>query len=221
MRLPVPLLIPPHAAAAARPDRGCAAVRRAQAVPACAPMPHPAQLAALGALLCLSRREAGGDLDGWRQAVRAECRCELDSDGLRESIEFHDARGACCWRLCLLPDTDFLAWDELAAGLAPAVPRADGEGVRERLWRRLRVQLRGPRWRAAVLRFHVRRDPGGGTLLAASQPPLSALGLQVAQRLLRGEGIREGLSPPQAAPAFPPASPGDVLPPSPPSRSLP
>ena len=32
-------------------------------------LPHPQQLAALGAVLCLYRMQRGGELSGWQQAT--------------------------------------------------------------------------------------------------------------------------------------------------------
>ena len=72
------------------------------------PLPHPHELAALGAVLCLYRIQAGSELDGWSQAARVSSDSALDSDGLCESLQFFDRDGLCCWRLYLLPDTDFL-----------------------------------------------------------------------------------------------------------------
>lgn len=155
-------------------------------------LPHPQQLAALGAVLCLYRAQAGGELDGWAQAAKVRCESVLDSDGLCESIQFFDREGRCCWRLYLLPDTDFLAWELLAAGLPERCGTEPELGIAERLWRRLARRLGGPAWRASVLRFHAL--PGGprssGTpLLAASLPRLSACGMEVAGRIARREGI--------------------------------
>jgi hypothetical protein len=157
------------------------------------PLPHPHELAALGAVLCLYRIQAGSELDGWSQAVRVSSDSTLDSDGLCESLQFFDRDGVCCWRLYLLPDTDFLAWERLLAGM-PAQPRQPGHGVgiRERLWRRVARHLGGPVWRANVLRFHApSAGPGfsGQSLLAASLPRLSACGADVGRRIVCREGV--------------------------------
>lgn len=153
-------------------------------------LPQPQQLAELGAVLCLWRMHAGSDLAGWSQAVRASYGCELDSAGLREQVWFFDASGACCWRLCLLPDTDFLAWDRLVNGLPWQPDRRDVPGLAERLWRHLSRHLLEPDWRACVLRFHVRGAPVEvAGALAASLPALSPLGCEQARRIVRDEGI--------------------------------
>src|SRR6478672_158604 len=154
------------------------------------PLPDPHALAALGAVLCMFRIRAGSELDGWSQAVRVSSDSTLDSDGLCESLQFFDHDGLCCWRLYLLPDTDFLAWERLLAGLPAQRQPEQGLGIRARLWRRDARHLGGPAWRANVLRFHA---PGGAgqSLLAASLPRLSACGAEVARRIVRREGVED------------------------------
>lgn len=151
--------------------------------------PAPSQLAALGTVLCLYRAD-GSELAGWQQAVAAHACQGVDSEGVRESVCFTDARGRCCWRLYLLPDSDFLAWDRLAARL-PARAQGDDDGsVGERLWRRLAGHLGGQRWRMCALRLHAVE---GGQALAASLAPLSALGEATARRIARLEGAEGSL----------------------------
>jgi len=171
-----------------------------QAVPHAAAMqkpapclPQPRQLAALGTVLCLHRPQAGGELAGWAQALCAEARSSLDSDGLREHLLFYDRDGRCCWRLSLLPDSDFLAWEQLAATLPLQADVTHGAGIGERLWSRLAGRMRGERWQASVLRLHALRcSPGFGfseqPVLAASLAPLSTLGAAAARRIARDEG---------------------------------
>ncbi|HYG07393.1 MAG TPA: Hemin transport protein [Stenotrophomonas sp.] len=149
-------------------------------------MPHPGQLAALGVVLCLYRPELGPELEGWRRARKLSACQHVDSDGLHERLAFADAQGQCCWQLCLLPDSDFLAWDRLLAGV-PAAPQACAAGIAERLWRRLACRLRGESWQGKVVRLRA-AGPLGMTLAAQVATP-SPLGLQVARRWHRGEGI--------------------------------
>jgi hypothetical protein len=153
-------------------------------------LPEPRQLAALGAVLCLSRARFGHPLAGWSPAVRAEVACDCDSDGLRESISFFDRDGHCCWRLYLLPDSDFLAWEELSSRL-PLRPERDHAGIAERLLSRLANRLNGGHWRANALRLHALSSFASGTALAASVPTLSELGLAVARRIARDEGVTD------------------------------
>lgn len=152
-------------------------------------LPHPRQLAALGTVLCLYRPRHGGELSGWAQAVRTHVQAGVDSDGLRESLAFFDHQGQCCWRLCLLPDSDFLAWDRLLATL-PATPETDAaRHVGERLWRRLAGRLLGGQWCAIPLRLHAMPGMAGRVpTLAASLAPVSTLGMATARAIARSEG---------------------------------
>jgi hypothetical protein len=159
-------------------------------VPANAParvLPEPRQLAALGTVLCLSRARSGHPLAGLAPAVRAEVSCHCDSDGLRESLSFLDRDGHCCWRLYLLPDSDFLAWEDLSSRLPQRLDR-DPAGIAERLLSRLANRLHGGHWQASALRLHAFSNGAGGTALAASLAPLSELGLAIARRIARDEG---------------------------------
>lgn len=149
-------------------------------------LPQPRQLAALGAVLCLSRSRSGNVLAGWAQAARAEVSCTCDSDGLREALSFLDREGRCCWRLYLLPDSDFLAWEQLSARL-PQRPPCHPAGIAERLRQRLANRLQSGHWQASVLRLHALAGTWG-TALATSLVPLSELGLAIARRIARDEG---------------------------------
>lgn len=201
---PHSLLLPPshvHSATgiALAPGRTSSVVMGVDNAPRLQPgtstaMPQPRQLAALGAVLCLYRGSGAGELEGWSQAMSAACARTLDSDGLHESLQFFDAEGRCCWRLHLLPDTDFWAWEQAVAGLPERVASDPALGVGERLWRRVARRMNGPAWRARVLRLHVVSGGPGGTgwpLLAASLPSLSACGEEVAARILRREGVAD------------------------------
>src|SRR5690606_13289891 len=107
-------------------SRALPAARRLPATPRRLPMPRPMrlpvawpaplQLAALGPVLCLHRAD-GSELAGWQQAVKVHACHGVDSEGVHESLCFSDAQGRCAWRLYLLPDSDFLAWDRLLAAL--------------------------------------------------------------------------------------------------------
>ncbi len=151
-------------------------------------LPQPQQLAALGTVLCLYRPQQGGELSGWAQSVRAEAQVGVESDGLRERLIFFDREGRCCWRLWLLPDSDFLAWDRVSASL----PHRDGagpvDGIGERLWQRLARRLAGGSWRACVLRLHALTPMPAVSVLAASLAPLSVLGAATAREIARVEG---------------------------------
>jgi hypothetical protein len=156
--------------------------------PATSGLPRAQQLAALGTVLCLYRPQLGGELSGWAQAARVESRTGVDSDGLRESLVFFDNEGHCCWRLYLLPDSDFLAWDRLLASLPCRAEAEAAIGVGERLWRRLAGRLRGEQWQGRVLQLHAVPSAVTPPVLAASLASVSALGISTAQRVARAEG---------------------------------
>lgn len=153
-------------------------------LPASMAWPAPAQLAGLGTVLCLYHAD-GSELAGWQQAVSAHACHGVDSEGIYESVCFCDARGRCVWRLYLLPDTDFLAWDRLVARLPQQPAREAGGNVGERLWRRLAGHLGGQRWRVCALRLHAVEQGSG---LAASLVRLSTPGTATARRIARLEG---------------------------------
>jgi hypothetical protein len=159
-------------------------------------MPDARALAALGTVLCVYRGRAGGELAGWARAAHAAYVSALDSEGLRECIAFFDADDRACWRLYLLPDTDFLAWERLAYALPARCAGHDvSAGIAERLWRRWFGEGAQTAWQAGVLRLHAL--PGGPghaalSILAASLAPLSAFGGDVARRILRSEGLDAG-----------------------------
>lgn len=152
--------------------------------PASLAWPAPAQLAGLGTVLCLYHAD-GSELAGWQQAASAHACHGVDSEGIHESVCFCDARGRCVWRLYLLPDSDFLAWDRLVAQLPQQPALEAGGNVGERLWRRLAGHLGGQRWRLCALRLHAVEQGSG---LAASLVRLSAPGTTTARRIARLEG---------------------------------
>lgn len=151
-------------------------------------VPRAHQLAALGTVLCLYRPQDGGELAGWAQAIRVESRTGVDSDGLRESLVFFDAEGRCCWRLYLLPDSDFLAWDRLLDSLPCADEPEAATGVGERLWRRLAGRLLGGEWRSCVLQLHALPARTMPPVLRASLTAVSPLGAETARRIAQAEG---------------------------------
>lgn len=151
-------------------------------------LPRPQRLAELGTVLCLYRPQLGGELGGWTQAVRVEARAGVDSDGLRESLLFFDRDGRCCWRLYLLPDSDFLAWDRLLSELPVSGEGDAAAGVAERLWRRLAGRLGGERWSASTVQLHLVAARDRTPLLAALPTEVSPLGAATALRILQAEG---------------------------------
>lgn len=155
-------------------------------------LPSAAELAALGTVLCVYTRRYGGELGGWTQAVSAELCCGIDSDGWHECLQFRDRTGACCWRLYLLPESDFLAWDCLQSRLPAADVRQllatpCTDGVANRLWRRLSARVDAEQWQSSVVRLHALRHPRH--VLAASPATVSPLGAEMLLRVARIEGL--------------------------------
>jgi hypothetical protein len=157
-------------------------------------LPTTAQLAALGAVLCLHRARAADPVAGWSRAWRMQVHHAVDGDGLQESLQAFDADGACDWQLHLLPDSDFLAWERLTAGLPGVSHDLDDAhaGVGERLWQALARRLRGDAWRASVVRF----EPSPGAHMdarhaypAARLASISATGADAVRRITRAHGI--------------------------------
>lgn len=151
-------------------------------------LPSADQLAALGAVLCVYRIRYGGELGGWAQAASAEMRCGIDSDGWHECVQFRDRAGECCWRLYLLPDSDFLAWEQIQSRL-PMIEswRPPTGTVASRLWQRLSTRVDGDCWQSSVVRLHALHHPRPS--LAASLAPVSQLGAEMVQRVARIEGL--------------------------------
>jgi hypothetical protein len=161
----------------------------------------------LGAVLWLERRERRPSppraLIGTRGIVLLEhpalgvlgrCRSiaahtAVTPHGPREWLSFRDARDEVRAKLFLLPDTDYLAWDEMAAAtrLAPACEEPPRWHAHAAFLRGALARL-GSAWRARVLRFELGRLPWLRTLDA--QPPLrlSLLGLELSRAIARSEG---------------------------------
>jgi hypothetical protein len=151
-------------------------------------LPSAAELAALGTVACVFSRRYGGELGGWTQAVRAELCSGIDSDGWHECLRFHDRKDDCCWRLYLLPDSDFLAWERLQSRLpASGAMPGPSEAVASRLWRRLHARMGGERWQPSVVRLHAL--PHLRPSLAASPALVSSLGVDMLRRIARIEGF--------------------------------
>jgi hypothetical protein len=108
---------------------------------------------------------------------------EIDSDGPRESLLFLDALGGVCWQLFLLPDTDFLCWDQLVA----ALPRRDlGVAARHPCVSGVGAVARGlgePLWRACPMRLHAVSSTTDAGRLAAATAALSPAGQREVRRL--------------------------------------
>jgi len=169
----------------------------------------------LGTVLWLERRApavaVGGApprglvlLDHPALAVLARCsdvtvREAVTPNGPREWLAFEAADGEARAKLFLLPDSDYLAWDEMAAqcrsvpaGDVPTRWSAHGAFLRHAF-----ARLAGG-WRARLLAFEQRRRPWLHTLDAHAPLRISLLGLELARAIARDEGA-ELVSPLYAA----------------------
>lgn len=146
-----------------------------------AALPAPERLAAVATVLCVHPRRQRDALDGWLAARSAQ----RLGDGAGEALRFCDADGRECWRLYLLADSDFLAWDDAAEPLSAAP--ATGAGVFAAAARWLH-RLRGRR--AQALRLSVLYDEAGHCVLLAEAAALSPLGSVQARRIAAAAGAR-------------------------------
>ena len=161
----------------------------------------------LGAVLWLERRDrrtrparamigARGVLLIDHPALVAFAHCSAVSahsavtpQGPREWLCLRDSTGEAQAKMFLLPDTDYLAWDEMTAASALAVAPAPTQS-----WHAHTAFLRsalarfGTGWRARLLTFDLKRLPWLRTL--GARPPLriSLLGLELARNIARAEG---------------------------------
>jgi hypothetical protein len=169
-------------------------------------LPSAGQLARLSHVLCAYPVRQGGVLEGWGRAVRVEACAGLDGDDMHECLRFLDHEGRCCWRLYLLPDTNFLAWDRLLARLPACSASVWAEDARHGLLRRFIDRRRNRHWCACIVRLHRIRDDAvsisrSRAVLAASAACVSPLGLDAARSIARGEGLHCGNGRPVHNPA--------------------
>ena len=164
-------------------------------------------LPGLGVVLWLERRErrtrracatvgARGVLLVEHPALRAFANCSavsahsaVTSHGPREWLSLRDEAGDTQAKMFLLPDTDYLAWDEMTATNALAVPSAPEQGwhAHTAFLRSALARFAGV-WHARLLVFHLNRLPWLRTL--GARPPLriSLFGLELARSIARAEG---------------------------------
>lgn len=149
-------------------------------------LPTPECLAAVATVLCLYPRRHRDALAGWLRSIGAQRCVGEGAQAGRESILFRDAQGRACWRLYLLPDSDFLAWD-LAVGALPQRRHERAGGRFVRACRSLRRRLGGG-WNAQALCLQLAHDAAGRRILVADSATPSALGLEHARRIAAAEG---------------------------------
>jgi len=128
-------------------------------------------------------------LSALAHCTAATAHTQVTPHGPREWLGFRDADGETQAKLFLLPDTDYLAWDEMTAAsdLAPTTMEPLRWHAHTAFLRQAFARLGAP-WHARLLTFDHRRLPWLHTL--GAQPPLriSLLGLDIARAIARTEG---------------------------------
>jgi len=127
-------------------------------------------------------------------AVLARCaslvaHTAVTSMGPREWLCFRDSEGTTQAKLFLLPDTDYLAWDEMTAAcrLATTPVAAPQRWTAHGAFLRGAFARVGAPWRARVVAFELRRLPWLRALGARSPLRVSLLGFELARAIARDE----------------------------------
>lgn len=114
---------------------------------------------------------------------------QLTSHGPREWLAFREASGETIAKLFLLPDTDYLGWDEMIAALRLQTrveePRRACPQVA--LLRNALARV-AAQWHARLVTFRNHRLPWLQTLDARAPLRLSLLGIELARAIAAGEG---------------------------------
>ncbi|WP_440225027.1 hypothetical protein ACQQ2N_07225 [Dokdonella sp. MW10] len=203
------VLLPGDAPAFAVPRR---ASRDRDAVSAWLP-PLAEWLPRLGTVLWIERREVNAPTharsssgDGLvllehpaasalaRASVLRACSM-VTPQGPREWLGLYDEHREPSAKLFLLPDTDYLAWDQMASanGLSPIDMTASEPPGHPTFLRRALARF-GHRWQARLLVFDLRQTPWVRSLGAHAPLRISLLGLDVARSIVRAENA-EWVSP--------------------------
>ena len=133
-------------------------------------------------------------LDHPALAVLARCtsataHTQVSSHGPREWLCFRDVEGVPIAKLFLLPDTDYLAWDEMisATHLSPPAKEPMRWHAHVAFFRTACARL-GPQWQARLLTFAHVRLPWLQTLDARPPLRLSLLGIEISRLIAQSEG---------------------------------
>jgi hypothetical protein len=122
--------------------------------------------------------------------VAATAHTQVTAQGPREWLGFRDADHEVQAKLYLLPDTDYLAWDQMidACALAPSTPAQPAGWHAHTAFLRHALSRIGTRWQARLLTFEHRALPW--LRMLGAKPPLriSLLGLELARTIARCEG---------------------------------
>ncbi len=148
----------------------------------------PESLARLGPVLCLYRASETHVLSGLAWATRVQPVIRIDSDGPCESLRFLDAALRPCWQLCLLPDSDFLAWDDAVSNLGAPISAQPMAIAHRRGGAAIELAVGNPLWRACALQLHVVSMSNAPGRLATAPVALSQAGERAAERIARAAG---------------------------------
>lgn len=124
------------------------------------------------------------------ECVAATAHTQVTAQGPREWLGFRNADGEVQAKLYLLPDTDYLAWDEMidACTIASSTPARPAGWHAHTAFLRHALSRIGTRWQARLLTFEHRALPW--LCMLGAKPPLriSLLGLELARTIARCEG---------------------------------
>ncbi|MEO7325534.1 MAG: hypothetical protein ABIW82_11960 [Dokdonella sp.] len=111
--------------------------------------------------------------------------------GPREWLCFLDAVGVPQGKMFLLPDTDYLAWDEMTATCRPLPPSpATSDWHPHAAFLRTVFARLGCHWRARLLTFELRQLPWLHMLGARAPLRISLIGLELAHAIARTENAK-------------------------------
>jgi hypothetical protein len=161
-----------------------AVLLQAIALPATSPLGRLARRwHALGPVLWLWRARSGHAADlstvaGWN------CVHRIEPDGICEALRFYRDDGRELARLYLLPDSDYLAWEQLLQCVPCSTPEPQ-RGLHQRL-REAAFSRAGHAWQGAVVRFCHATDTSRPWLLAEAAASVSTTGRRRAMDICAG-----------------------------------
>ena len=138
---------------------------------------------ALGPVLWLWRAPGGCAAD-LSQVAGWNCVHRIEPDGICEALRFFRDDGREQARLYLLPDSDYLAWEQLLQCVPCGTPEpahSMHQRLRAAAWSRV-----GHAWQGAIVRFCQGAEAARPWLLAEVAPPVSVTGRRRAADICAG-----------------------------------